>query len=155
MTAKHEQSGLLATNGREGTKHAPAFFSGRRAVFRGRDVADESQERCVARSPGRAAQLVDAQSQSRAQHPGGSAGSVRAGRAPQPEERVGRQLLGPRRIDYRIALADSAERLASFGPVTVLPTTWLIDRRGRVAATHVGLVDRTALEADIRQLLAE
>ena len=68
---------------------------------------------------------------------------------------VVRRFLDQRQVDYRIALADSAERLAPFGPVTVLPTTWLIDRRGRVAATHVGLVDRTALEADIRQLLAE
>ena len=58
-------------------------------------------------------------------------------------------------VDYRIVLADSAEGLALFGPVTVLPTTWLIDHRGRVAATHVGLVDGSALEADIRQLLAE
>ena len=54
--------------------------------------------------------------------------------------------LGPR---YPMGL------LAPFDPVTVLPTTWLIDRRGRIAATHVGLVDRTALEAEIRQLLAE
>ena len=68
---------------------------------------------------------------------------------------VVRRFLDQRQVDYRIALADSAERLAPFGPITVLPTTWLIDRRGRVAATHVGLVDRTALEADIRQLLAE
>ena len=68
---------------------------------------------------------------------------------------VVRRFLDQRQVDYRIALADSAERLAPFGSVTVLPTTWLIDRRGRVAATHVGLVDRTALEGDIRQLLAE
>ncbi|MCY4511651.1 MAG: TlpA disulfide reductase family protein [Acidobacteria bacterium] len=68
---------------------------------------------------------------------------------------VVRRFLDQSRVDYRIALADSVEQLAPFGPVTVLPTTWLIDRRGRVAATHVGLVDRTVLEADIRQLLAE
>ena len=58
-------------------------------------------------------------------------------------------------IDYGIALADTAERLAPFGPITVLPTTWLIDRQGRLAATHVGLVSRTVLESDIQQLLAE
>ena len=58
-------------------------------------------------------------------------------------------------VDYRVALADTAERLAPFGPITVLPTTWLIDRQGRLAATHVGLVDRGVLENDIRQLLAE
>lgn len=58
-------------------------------------------------------------------------------------------------VDYRIALADTAERLAPFGPITVLPTTWLIDRHGRLAATHVGLVDRVVLESEIQQLLAE
>ena len=58
-------------------------------------------------------------------------------------------------VDYRIALADTAERLAPFGPISVLPTTWLIDRQGRLAATHVGLVDRSVLESDIEQLLAE
>ena len=73
----------------------------------------------------------------------------------EPGREVVRQFLDESRVDYRVALADSAERLAPFGPVTVLPTTWLIDRRGRVAATHVGLVDRSALEADIQQLLAE
>ena len=58
-------------------------------------------------------------------------------------------------VDYRVALADTPERLAPFGPITVLPTTWLIDREGRLAATHVGLVDRAVLESDIQQLLAE
>ena len=68
---------------------------------------------------------------------------------------VVRPFLDQADIDYGIALADTVERLAPFGPITVLPTTWLIDRRGRLAATHVGLVDRTVLESDIRQLLAE
>lgn len=58
-------------------------------------------------------------------------------------------------VDYRIALADTAERLAPFGPITVLPTTWLIDRQGRLATTHVGLVDRAVLESEIQRLLAE
>ena len=58
-------------------------------------------------------------------------------------------------IDYGIALADTVVRLAPFGPITVLPTTWLIDRQGRLATTHVGLVNPTVLESDIQQLLAE
>ena len=58
-------------------------------------------------------------------------------------------------VNYRIALADTAERLAPFGPKHVLPTTWLIDRRGRIAAEHVGLVSREAIAAEIRLLLAE
>ena len=68
---------------------------------------------------------------------------------------VVRPFLDREPVNYRIAVADTAERLAPFGPITVLPTTWLIDRRGHLAATHVGLVDRTALEAEIQQLLAE
>ena len=58
-------------------------------------------------------------------------------------------------VNYRIALADTVERLAPFGPKNVLPTTWLIDRQGRIAAEHVGLVSREAIEAEIRLLLAE
>jgi cytochrome c biogenesis protein CcmG/thiol:disulfide interchange protein DsbE len=71
------------------------------------------------------------------------------------DREVVRAFLEQSPVDYRIALADTAERLAPFGPITVLPTTWLIDRQGRLAATHVGLVDRGVLETDIQQLLAE
>ena len=58
-------------------------------------------------------------------------------------------------VNYRIALADTAARLAPFGPKNVLPTTWLIDRQGRIAAEHVGLVSREAIEAEILLLLDE
>ena len=58
-------------------------------------------------------------------------------------------------VNYRIALADTVERLAPFGPMNTLPTTWLIDRQGRIAAEHIGLVSREATEAEIRLLLAE
>ena len=58
-------------------------------------------------------------------------------------------------VNYRIALADTAQRLAPFGPMNTLPTTWLIDKHGRIAAEHVGLVNRDATEAEIRLLLAE
>ena len=58
-------------------------------------------------------------------------------------------------VNYRIALADTLERQAPFGVMNVLPTTWLIDRRGRIAAEHVGLVSRQGLEAEIQQLLRE
>jgi len=39
--------------------------------------------------------------------------------------------------------------------VTALPVTYLIDRRGRIAATYVGIVDRANMEANIKTLLAE
>ena len=71
----------------------------------------------------------------------------------------GRAIVGPflerSPVNYRIALADTVERLAPFGPKNVLPTTWLIDRQGRIAAEHIGLVSRGATEAEIRLLLAE
>ncbi len=68
---------------------------------------------------------------------------------------VVRPFLDREPVNYRIAVADTTQRLTPFGPITVLPTTWLIDRQGRLAATHVGLVDRTVLENDLQQLLAE
>ena len=39
--------------------------------------------------------------------------------------------------------------------ITALPVTVLIDRAGRVAARHVGVVDRKSFEAELKQLLAE
>ncbi len=60
-------------------------------------------------------------------------------------------------VNYRIALADTVERLAPFPPGIgyILPTTWLIDRQGRIAAEHVGIVNRDAIEDEIRLLLGE
>ena len=74
-------------------------------------------------------------------------------------DETGRDIVAPfleqSPVNYRIALADTAVRLAPFGPKNVLPTTWLIDRQGRIAAEHVGLVSREAIEAEIRLLLDE
>ena len=74
-------------------------------------------------------------------------------------DETGRDIVGPfleqSPVNYRIALADTAARLAPFGPKNVLPTTWLIDRQGRIATEHVGLVSREAIEAEIRLLLDE
>jgi thiol-disulfide isomerase/thioredoxin len=39
--------------------------------------------------------------------------------------------------------------------ITALPVTVLIDRKGRVAAQHVGVVNRKSFEAELKQLLAE
>ncbi len=41
---------------------------------------------------------------------------------------------------------------ARFG-LTAMPLTWLIDRQGRVAVAHAGIVDRAAFERDIQELL--
>ncbi|MDA1095106.1 MAG: TlpA disulfide reductase family protein [Acidobacteria bacterium] len=58
-------------------------------------------------------------------------------------------------LNYRIALADTPERLAPFGDTYVLPKTWLIDREGRLAAEHIGLVPADSIESQIQALLAE
>jgi len=39
--------------------------------------------------------------------------------------------------------------------ISALPVTVLIDRAGRVAARHVGVVDKKQFEAELQQLLAE
>jgi cytochrome c biogenesis protein CcmG/thiol:disulfide interchange protein DsbE len=57
------------------------------------------------------------------------------------------------KILYPIVLADSRATV-DFG-IKAIPTTFLIDRRGRMAATYVGVVDRDNLETNVESLLAE
>lgn len=56
-------------------------------------------------------------------------------------------------IDYSIAVGTD-EIGAHFG-LTDMPLTLLIDREGRIAVAHAGVVDQARFESDIRQLLAE
>lgn len=39
--------------------------------------------------------------------------------------------------------------------ITALPLTYLLDKQGRIAATYLGVVDRTNLEQNIEALLGE
>jgi len=56
-------------------------------------------------------------------------------------------------INYRMALAnDDIERAY---PLEATPTTVLIDKSGRIAATHVGLIDKKRFEAEIKSTMAE
>ena len=57
------------------------------------------------------------------------------------------------KVDYPILMGDdgSTNRYS----VNALPVTYLIDRRGRIAATYVGIVDRANIEANVKALLAE
>jgi cytochrome c biogenesis protein CcmG/thiol:disulfide interchange protein DsbE len=56
-------------------------------------------------------------------------------------------------IPYTI-VAGNVDAAAPYN-ITALPVTVLIDRAGRVAATHVGVVQRKAFEKELVQLLAE
>jgi peroxiredoxin len=57
------------------------------------------------------------------------------------------------KVDYPILMGDDG--ITKRYSVQALPVTYLIDRRGRIAATYVVVVDRTNLEANIKTLLAE
>jgi cytochrome c biogenesis protein CcmG/thiol:disulfide interchange protein DsbE len=55
-------------------------------------------------------------------------------------------------INYPVMLGD--DRLAElYGGVDSLPSTFLIDRHGRIAFTHLGLIGKHDYEADIQALL--
>ncbi len=61
--------------------------------------------------------------------------------------------IAAQKINYRVALGnDQVAQL--YGGIDSLPTTLLIDRDGRVASLHVGLVNRSDYDNEIRQLLA-
>jgi peroxiredoxin len=55
-------------------------------------------------------------------------------------------------INYRILLgSDSIAQL--YGGVDSLPTTFIIDREGRIAAVHIGLVSKSSYEKDLDEIL--
>ncbi len=58
-------------------------------------------------------------------------------------------------ITYPVVLGDFDVMEKKFGLPASLPVTLLIDRSGRIALTHAGVVDKEKFEADIRQLLEE
>ena len=58
-------------------------------------------------------------------------------------------------MTYPVVLGDMDVLQKKFGLPASLPVTLLIDRSGRIASTHAGLVEREQFEADIRQLLDE
>ena len=58
------------------------------------------------------------------------------------------------KINYRIMIGND-ELGDLYGGVDSLPTTFLIDREGRVAAIHVGLVSKSSYEDDIQRLLSD
>ena len=57
-------------------------------------------------------------------------------------------------VNYRVLLGD--DRVATlYGGVDSLPTTFLIDREGRIAAVHVGLVSKKVYREGIDALLGD
>jgi peroxiredoxin len=57
-------------------------------------------------------------------------------------------------INYPVVLGD--DRVAQlYGGVDSLPSTFLIDREGRIASVHLGLVSQRDYEAEILKLIAQ
>jgi cytochrome c biogenesis protein CcmG/thiol:disulfide interchange protein DsbE len=56
------------------------------------------------------------------------------------------------KVNYRVVIGNDQTALL-YGGIEALPTTFLIDRDGKIAAVHVGLADRKAIENGIDELL--
>jgi cytochrome c biogenesis protein CcmG/thiol:disulfide interchange protein DsbE len=59
--------------------------------------------------------------------------------------------LAEKKLNYPVVIGD--EKLAKLYGVESMPETVLIDGSGKIAALHLGLVDRQSLEREIRTLL--
>jgi len=57
-------------------------------------------------------------------------------------------------VNYQVVVGDD-EIARSYGGVESLPTTFLIDRAGRIATMHEGLVEKQTYEKDIQDLIKE
>ncbi len=57
-------------------------------------------------------------------------------------------------VNYPILMADSEVRQA-YGGIPSIPTTFVIDKTGRIQRQYIGYRDKSVFEADIRALLAE
>jgi peroxiredoxin len=57
------------------------------------------------------------------------------------------------KMRYAVLMGD--EQVTAVYGIKALPVTYLLDSRGRIAATYVGVVDRANLEANINLLLSE
>jgi peroxiredoxin len=66
---------------------------------------------------------------------------------------VVRPYMETRKMNYRVML-DDRKMSAPYKDIEALPTTFLIDRQGRIAGTHTGLVSKSTYEYGIEKLLA-
>jgi len=60
--------------------------------------------------------------------------------------------LASMKVNYRVVVGDD-EVTKAYGGVEDLPTTFLIDREGKIAAVHIGLASRKDFEDGVEELL--
>ncbi len=65
-----------------------------------------------------------------------------------------RPFISRMRINYRVMVGDDATA-SRFGGIESLPETLLIDRKGRIASTQLGLTAKTTYEQAIAELLRQ
>ena len=65
---------------------------------------------------------------------------------------VVKPFLAELRVNYRVMMGNDATAQI-YGDVEALPTTFLIDRDGRIAAVHIGLASRKDFENGVEELL--
>jgi len=65
---------------------------------------------------------------------------------------VVKPFLADLQVNYRVVIGNDATATL-YGGVDALPTTFLIDRGGKIAAVHVGLTSKKDLEDGVEQLL--
>jgi len=58
------------------------------------------------------------------------------------------------KVNYRVVIGDDTTAQA-YGGVDSLPTTFLIDKQGKIAAIHIGLANRKEFEDGVDELLQE
>lgn len=59
-----------------------------------------------------------------------------------------------KKINYRVVVGDDTTA-SLYGGVESLPTTFVVDRDGKIAAIHVGLVSKSDYQNDIEQVLGK
>src|ERR1700691_2157795 len=64
-----------------------------------------------------------------------------------------RPFIAAQNVNYRVAIGtDQVAR--RYGGIASLPTTFIIDQEGKIAAVHIGLVSKTNYASEILHLLA-
>jgi peroxiredoxin len=61
--------------------------------------------------------------------------------------------IGEKGVNYRVVVGDDSTATL-YGGVDSLPTTFLLDREGKIATVHIGLVSKAEYAKDIAALLA-
>jgi peroxiredoxin len=65
-----------------------------------------------------------------------------------------RPYIKAKRVEYRVMLGND-EIARMYGGLGSLPTTFMIDKAGRIAMAHVGLVEKRTYEEELKTLIAE